>query len=109
MKYKNTLEHGSVRYIVFKEDEEWHAVGLEFNIVETGTTPEEALLLLFEALQGYVETAQKVKARPSVLNQKVDPEYEEIFEYSRSTRVKKREIFTVGEFSLSTAKTLAFA
>lgn len=110
MKLKNTLEKGSVRYVVFKEDEDWYAVGLEFNIVETGTTPQEALLLLFEALQGYVETAQKVKARPAVLNQKVDPEYEEIFEQSRTAKKKKKkEVFAIGEYSLPTASAFVLA
>lgn len=109
MKFKNTIQKGSVRYIVFKEDEDWYAVGLEFNIVESGTTPQEALLLLFEALQGYIELAQKVKARPAVLNQKVDPEYEKMFDQSTTVKNKKREIFTIGEFSLSTARAFALA
>ena len=46
-KYKNTLQKGSVRYIVFKENNIWYAAGLEFNIVESGDTPQEAILLLF--------------------------------------------------------------
>ncbi|MBI2415750.1 MAG: hypothetical protein HYV33_03760 [Candidatus Kerfeldbacteria bacterium] len=108
MKFKNTLQKGSVRYVVFKEGEDWYAVGLEFNIIESGTTPQEALLLLFEALQGYVETAQKIKARPAVLNQRVDSEYERMFAPSRVVKDQKREIFTIGEFSLSTVKALAF-
>ena len=33
-KNKNTLERGSVRYIIFNEDNTWYGVGLEFNIVE---------------------------------------------------------------------------
>ncbi|MDE2019491.1 MAG: hypothetical protein KGJ13_04035 [Patescibacteria group bacterium] len=79
MKYKNTLQKGAVRYIVFREGETWYAAGLEFNIVETGDTPREALLLLFEALNGYVESARKMKARPRILNQKPDQEYEEMW------------------------------
>jgi len=79
MKFKNTLQRGSVRYIVFKEDDTWYAVGLEFNIVESGSTPQEAMLLLFEALSGYVESARKAKLRPIVLNQKTDSEYEKLW------------------------------
>jgi predicted RNase H-like HicB family nuclease len=76
MKNRNTLQKGSIRYIVFKEAAVWYAVGLEFNIVESGTSPQEALLLLFEALEGYIASARKMKARPDILNQKTDPEYE---------------------------------
>ncbi|MBI3305330.1 hypothetical protein HYZ80_03350 [Candidatus Parcubacteria bacterium] len=80
-KYKNTLKRGEVRYIVFKDGDSWYAVGLEFNIVEAGGTPEEALLLLFEAIAGYVEAARKTKARPIILNQTPDPEYERMWEH----------------------------
>lgn len=79
MSSKNTLQKGSVRYIVFREDDAWYAAGLEFNIVESGDTPEEAMILLFEALRGYVEAARKIKARPHLLNQKTDPEYERLW------------------------------
>ncbi len=76
MKYKNTLQKGSVRVLVFREGASWYAVGLEFNIVEAGTTPQEAMLLLFEAMTGYVESAKKLKARSHILNQSADREYE---------------------------------
>jgi len=107
---KNSLEKGSVRYIVFREQDTWYAVGLEFNIVEAGTTPQEALLLLFEALQGYVETARKIKIRPHVLNQNTDVEYEELWDQLHNKKQEmrfpqshflKKEIFTVGQFSLA--------
>ena len=101
MKYRNTLQKGSVRYIVFRETDTWYAVGLEFNIVESGSTPQEALLLLFEALQGYVESARKIKARPQILNQKADPEYEELWNAQREQKkIPTREVFSTGEFSI---------
>ncbi len=43
MKYKNTLNKGSIRYIVFKEDDTWYGVALEFNIVESGDNPTEVI------------------------------------------------------------------
>ena len=107
---KNSIEKGSVRYIVFREQGTWYAVGLEFNIVETGTTPQEALLLLFEALGGYVETARKVKIRPHVLNQNPDMEYEQLWSQLHNQKQQLRipqshfagkEIFTVGQFALA--------
>ena len=101
MVYKNTLQRGSVRYIVFKENDIWCATGLEFNIVEFGSTPEEALLLLFEALAGYVESAKKIKARPHLLNQKPDPEYERMWSLlENGKKIPLKQIFAFGERSL---------
>ena len=79
MKYKNTLQKGRVRYIVFKERSKWYAVALEFNIVEAGDDQREVLLSLFEAIRGYVKSAQKIKARLHILNQKTDTEYENLW------------------------------
>ena len=101
MKNKNSLQKGSVRYIVFKEDDTWYAVGLEFNIVEAGSTPQEAMLLLFEALQGYVESARKIKARPNILNQKVDAEYENLWRMRNSLAASPKPVFTSGELNIS--------
>jgi predicted RNase H-like HicB family nuclease len=95
-KYINTAQRGSVRYIVFKDGEDWFAVGLEFNIVESGTSPQEAMMLLNDALIGYVEAAKKNKVRPSVLNQKADKEYEELWE----KRANNKNIWATGEFNL---------
>lgn len=107
---KNSLQKGSVRYIVFREQGTWYAAGLEFNIVESGTTPQEALLLLFDALEGYVEIARKIKVRPYVLNQTPEVEYEQLWAYltgKKQTRTPKtetyarKEIFTLGQFALA--------
>ena len=105
-KYKNTLQKGSVRYIVFQDEGVWHAVGLEFNIVESGDDPREALLLLFEAIQGYVNSARKIKARPMILNQKTDEEYESMWN-ALQNREKSSDfenlplIYTFGQQNLS--------
>lgn len=79
-KHRNTLQQGKVRYIVFKEDDGWYAVALDFNIVESGDDPEEVLINLFEAVRGYIETSQKIKARTDALNQKPDEEYERMWQ-----------------------------
>lgn len=108
MKCKNTLKKGSVRYIVFKEGNKWYAVALEFNIVEEGDDPREVLLFLFEAIQGYVKSAIKIKARPHVLNQKADKEYEDLWDTLQDkkacaeTEKKIPPIFTFGERALAT-------
>ncbi|MFA5714908.1 MAG: hypothetical protein WC998_04155 [Candidatus Paceibacterota bacterium] len=79
MKYKNTLNKGSVRYIIFKEENTWYGVALEFNIVEEGDNPVEVMASLFQAIEGYIETAQRLKMRPTPLNQKADNEYEDMW------------------------------
>lgn len=102
-KYKNTLQKGSVRYIVFREDDTWYAAGLEFNIVESGSTPQEALLLLIEVTAGYVESAKKIKARPNILNQKTDPEYERMWANRQTGKFSAKNIFSFGELNIGKA------
>lgn len=110
MKKKNTLKRGSVRYIIFydKNEKAWFGVGLEFNVVVEGDDNVEVMASLFAALQGYVKAAQKTKVRDSVLNQKAEREYEELWsEVSKKTSAEqpsinlpKREISSFGFFSL---------
>lgn len=115
MKYKNTLQKGSVRYIIFKENDTWYGVALEFNIVEEGDNPVGVMASLFEAIQGYIETARKVKVRPHPLNQKPDLEYEELWnkleEKKTSGITKSEEIYTFGysPYSPFKFKTPAYA
>ena len=97
----NTPQKGTVRYIVFKDQDTWYAAGLEFNIVESGDDPRIALLNLFDALEGYVESIRKVKgARVSPLNQKTDPEYEKL--WSIVTAPKKiRSPFEINTYGIT--------
>lgn len=101
-KYKNTLQKGSVKLIIFKEKNEWYGACLEFNIVESGSTPQEAMLLLVEAVEGYLESARKIKARPFILNQKPDPEYADMWKAIKERKkIPLKEIFFSGELNLS--------
>lgn len=109
-KFKNTLQKGSVRYIVFKEKRQWYAVALEFNIVEAGDDPREVLLALFEAIQGYVKSAGKINARPHILNQNADIEYESLWAALQGKKQRKDGpqeqmplVFTFGERQLVAA------
>lgn len=77
--FKNTLQKGSVRYIVFKEEDTWYAVGLEFNIVEEADDPQVALFNLFEAIKGYLKSFAKAHARTHMLNQTAPAEYEDLW------------------------------
>ena len=101
MKYKNTLQKGSVRFIIFREGDTWYGVCLDFNIVEAGDTPQEATLLLSEAIEGYLESARKVKARPYILNQKPDPEYEEMWDRIEEKKTLSKEVFSFGSFNIA--------
>jgi len=104
MRYRNTLQKGSVRYIVFKEQDRWYAVALEFNIIEAGDDPREVLMLLFEAIQGYVKSARKIKCRPHILNQKAEKKYEDLWDVLQEKKNKPiPSVFTFGEKSLAFA------
>lgn len=99
---QNTLQKGSVRYIVFRERGKWYAVALEFNIVEAGDDPREVLISLFEAIQGYVKSAAKSRAG-EVLNQKPDEEYEKLWrllQTKRETVGHMPLVYTFGERAL---------
>ncbi len=104
MKYKNTTKSGSVRYIIFKEDDTWYGVALEFNIVEEGDNPLEVMASLFQAIQGYVETAKKIKMRPMPLNQIPDKEYQILWDKLEKNKLEKNskqeEVYTFGYNSL---------
>lgn len=81
---KNTMQKGSVRNIIFKEDGVWYAVALEFNIVIEGDSPEVASFNLQEAIVGYLESLRKSKVgglrTDAILNQTADSEYETLWQ-----------------------------
>ena len=99
MRYKNILNKGSVRCIVFKEGGTWYAIALELNIVEQGDDPLVVQASLYQAIKGYVQTARKFKMRPMSLNQKPDKEYEELWRVLQSntlTRMTKKSDTIIG-------------
>ncbi len=104
---RNTIYNGSVRYVIFREGATWYGAALEFNIVESGDDPREVLLLLLEAIGGYVAAARAAKARPGVLNQTPTAEYETLWQIGQG--IKKRpvrspiRIYTAGVSDLRTA------
>lgn len=109
VKLKNTLQKSTVRYLVYhdKTDKAWYAVGLEFNIVRAGDSALEALLDLFEAIEGYIESAREIKEE-NVLNQKPIEKYERMWDEFITKKTKENidrasEIYTRGELSLSHA------
>jgi hypothetical protein len=95
----STLYKGVVRYIVFKDKSIWYAAGLEFNIVESGADIRIALNNLFDALQGYIESAQKMKGS-RVLAQTTDPEYEKMWKIA-TVAINGRLPFPLGMFGVA--------
>ncbi|OIP64453.1 MAG: hypothetical protein COV32_00195 [Candidatus Yonathbacteria bacterium CG10_big_fil_rev_8_21_14_0_10_43_136] len=109
--FKNTLQKGSVRYVVFKEKDTYFGVALEFNVVVEGASQIEAIVLLNEAVQGYLESARKSKLRPQVLNQSIESEYEKMWQVAQGNETKKRTTrLTKSPYVLSSGQfNLAFA
>ena len=103
MSFLNTPHSGSVRNIIFKEGNEWFGVALEFNIVETGDSPQEVMVLLDSAMKGYVEAADKASLSIGVLNQSVDPEYEALWNQTTGASQQKsgKEIYSTTVSRLS--------
>lgn len=101
--HMNKLALRSIRHIVFKEDGIWYAVALELNIVESGDDPREALILLFEAVKGYVTSAFKNNLSADVLNQTPDGEYETLWRKLQAHMQipSPYTVFTHGESTLA--------
>lgn len=99
----NTYQRGSVRTIIFKDNDVWVGVALEFNLVETGDDPREVFLMLDEAIRGYVISTKKSKIHPSILNQVSDKEYEALWKNLNSSKLVKSpyQIYSFGERIIS--------
>lgn len=80
-----------MRNVIFREGNSFYGVALEFNIVEQGDSPQEVMLLLDEAVRGYLESAQKNKLSTSVLNQDIAPEYELLWNAGQSGSIVGRQ------------------
>jgi len=97
----NTPTKGSFRYIVFKDGGSWYAIALEFNIVESADDSKLALFNLFQAVDGYIESAGKVRgSRFQSLNQTADPEYEKLWKDLHSLKPIKSP-FQINTFGIS--------
>ena len=107
--FKNSLQKGSVRYVVFKEGDTFFGVALEFNVVVEAASQVEAIVLLNEAIQGYLESARKFKLRPHILNQETDPEYEKMWcsvqlgQKQSARATKSPYVLSSGQFNLAFA------
>ncbi|MDO8408388.1 MAG: hypothetical protein Q7S95_04155 [bacterium] len=102
MAFKNTPHKGQVRNVIFKDGAAFYGAALEFNIVEVADSPQEAILLLDEAMKGYVEAAGKYKLSIAVLNQSVDPEYLALWNAGRKgTATAGRQVYSTSSQSIA--------
>lgn len=92
---KNTYEKTTVRFVIFREQDTWYGVALEFNIVESGDDPLEVMSSLEKAAIRYFNVAKKNKLDIDVLNQSADPEYDEKWQRANSRQFVEN-IFTSG-------------
>ncbi len=97
----NTPYKGKFRYIVFKEENTWYAVALEFNIVESADDEKLAFFGLLQAVDGYLESAKKIKgSKYDFLNQDSDPEYEKLWKNLQSNKPIKSP-YQIGMYGVS--------
>lgn len=102
MALKNTLRKGQVRNVIFKDGNAFYGAALEFNIVEAADSPQEAMLLLDEAMKGYVEAARKHRLSIAVLNQPIDPEYIALWNAGqRGTVTSGRQVYSTSSQSIA--------
>ncbi len=86
----NTPAKGIFRYIVFKDGDSWYAVAMEFNIIESSDDPKLAFFNLLQAVNGYIESAKKIRgSRFQSLNQTADSEYEKLWKILHSPKPVK--------------------
>ncbi len=93
--FKNTLDKGRVRWIVFEEEKQWFGVALEFNLVVEADDPQSALFELHSAIKGYVTAAKKSKVRSAVLNQEPAAEYALLWKFLDHQRVSPNKKLSI--------------
>jgi predicted RNase H-like HicB family nuclease len=94
--FKNTPMSGQVRTLIYEEGGDWYGVALEFNIVEVGDSPQEVMVMLSEAIDGYIETASKKKLSIGVLNQKVNELYDMLWQAGEDNKTQKQKVYSTG-------------
>lgn len=99
--FKNTPHSGQVRTLIYEEEGVWYGVALEFNIVEVGDSPQEVMIMLDEAIAGYVETAHKKKLSIGVLNQEVDADLDLLWTTGEASKAAKQNIYSRGQQPLA--------
>ena len=108
---KNSSKKRKVRSLIFwdNDDSTWYAVALEFNLVESGDTPGEAMGMLTRAMQGYLAAVRKEKFPAKFLNKKASTEYEKLWKQSQAAKPSKKIENTIFSSSVISLPSLAMA
>ncbi len=104
----NTLKSGRVRCIVFKEEDTWYGIALEFNIIVEGDDRDVVQFNLQEAIRGYVESLKKASkkgfradAESAALNQASEKEYEDMWYNLQSNKPIISPIQEIGYYGVA--------
>jgi len=83
MSERNALKKDTARFIIFREDDEWYGIALEFGVVVTENTPEAVYASLATASKGYLDSVKEGNLRPfrakPLLNKDANSEYEQLW------------------------------
>lgn len=98
----NTKEKGEIGFILFKEDQDYVAVCLNFNLVEYGKNPKELEKSIEEAALSYLEAVNKKGLPDDYLNVGTEQKYLDIFKnielskelYGRKIQSSQRQLET---------------
>lgn len=87
----NTKKRGVLIYIIYKEDEDYVAVCLNFNLVEYGKDPERLKKSIEEAALSYLKSVRKKNLPDEYLNLTPDDKHTKILkEIEFHEEVKRR-------------------
>jgi hypothetical protein len=74
------MEHLELKILVIKQEKEFYAICINFNIAETGSTFSEAIDKVIELSKFHIETVIKEKLTPSLLDRTASKEYWDLWE-----------------------------
>lgn len=84
----NTKEQGSLRFLVYKDGDEFCGVCLEFNLIEYGDNPDELLESLKEGAESLIKGVAEHNLSEEALNDPADIKYWLMFEQGCSPKSK---------------------
>ncbi len=101
--------------MIFKDNDTWFGVALEFNLVVEGEDPHLVELELQDAVIGYLESVKKLEHgfhaqhTEGILNQEPDPDYEAMWrkgyqghaDLTQSVRSPLSDIYKIGIANLA--------
>lgn len=105
--FKNTIQKGNFRSIVFKEGGVWYAVALEFNLIIDANDPETAFFSLLQLAKDYIDVVKENNLRPFALNQVPQKEYLDLwYKLNKNEKIPSpyQEVYQYGVNSISKSR-----